>query len=106
MFFGNFKIPKVLIINMWSAEHKTSCLLNDKVIVLPKVMTRKNLQVTEWSLVAKVDMPPATFIGFYSGEFSMDRRESLYSAQVDQMHIYPFADEENITKNFGVSFWT
>ena len=82
---------------MWNAEHQTSCLINDKVIALPKVMTRKNLQVTEWSLVAKVDMPPATFIGFYSGEFSMDRRESLYSAQVDQMHIYPFADEENIT---------
>ena len=82
---------------MWSAEHQTACLLNDKVIALPKVMTRKKLQVTEWSLVAKVNMPPATFIGFYSGEFSTDRRESLYSAQVDQMHIYPFADEENIT---------
>lgn len=82
---------------MWVAEYRASCLKENLIQVVPKVFRKRNQDITEWSLVAKTDIPLGTFIGFYSGEFATDVRESLYSAKVDSTHIYPFPDEERIT---------
>ena len=47
--------------------------------------------------LANVDIPKGSFVGFYTGTFSTEQVESLYAAQVDDMFIYPFADERAIT---------
>ena len=58
---------------------------------------KRNVEVTEYSLVATQDIPVGTFLGFYTGEFSQNVRESMYAAQLNHIHIYPFANEESIT---------
>ena len=75
----------------------TTTVAPDLVKVVPIKLKKRNADVTEWSVQAKIDIPLGTFIGFYTGEFSHTPRKSLYAAQVDEMLIYPFADENNIT---------
>ena len=74
-----------------------SCIRNDLFRLHTKELRRRNLSITEWGLVAKKDIPSGTFLGFYTGDFRNDERESLYSAKVDNVYIYPFSNESAIS---------
>ena len=82
---------------MWRAQYRASCLQDALCRVTSTVLTRRNAEVTEWALVATADLPLGTFLGFYAGDVSTEARESLYSAQVGRVYIYPFEDEARIT---------
>ena len=82
---------------MWSAEYRSACMRDGLYRVVPHTFVRRNVEITEWSLVANVDLPKGTFLGFYSGAFDTEERESLYAAKVDDIYIYPFPNEQNIS---------
>lgn len=66
--------------------------------VKKSTLKRRNLDIIEWSLIATCDIKVNTFLGFYTGSFKSEAYDSLYSAQLDDTHIYPFEDESNISE--------
>ena len=53
----------------------------------------------EWGLVTTAPISAGTCLGFYSGEFRIDRTPSLYAASLlRNVDIHPFADEEHISE--------
>lgn len=88
---------------MWPSEMQLSQISRVSQItfnmhkVQPTIVRRRNIEITEWSLVATHDIAVGTFIGFYTGDFDDTYRDSLYAAKIDSMHIYPFKDESNIS---------
>ena len=66
--------------------------------IAQKKMVYRNAERVEWYLVALVDLSVGTFLGFYTGDFSLVQKTSLYAAQVDRTFIYPFPDEDTITR--------
>jgi hypothetical protein len=90
-------MEKVSAYQMWQAEYRAICLMDSLFRVAQTSFSKRNVEVTEYSLVATRDIPVGTFIGFYTGEFSQDERSSMYAAKLNHMHIYPFANEETIT---------
>lgn len=83
---------------MWASEYRALCLVNDIPFRVEQTSLKKrNVDVTEYSLVATKDMTIGTFLGFYTGEFSQNVRTSLYAAQLNHVHIYPFPNEDEIT---------
>ena len=67
--------------------------------VSTKRVRLRNVEKTEWSLVAQTFIPSGTFLGFYTGVFDTNERESLYSVKINSMFIYPFENESAITQD-------
>ena len=82
---------------MWVSEYRAICLMDSLYRVSQATFHRRNVEVTEYSLVATKDIPVGTFIGYYTGDFSQSVRLSMYAAKLNHMHIYPFVNEEAIT---------
>ena len=73
------------------------CNRADVFRVSTKTVRLRNVEKTEWSLVAQTFIPSNTFLGFYTGVFDTHERESLYSVKIDSIFIYPFENESAIT---------
>ena len=83
---------------MWQGEYRSNCIRNGLYDISSTTLVKKNEETQQWTLKAVIDIPTSVFLGFYTGEYSTDTRESLYSAQVNHIFIYPFPDEDNITE--------
>ena len=83
---------------MWPAQTRASCFRAEMYEIKRDSVFKRNMHIVEWSLVATRDIPIGTFLGFYSGEFDLSIRNSLYAAKLDNFHIYPFPDEDNISE--------
>ena len=99
------KFETAVVKYMWSAEYRAASIQNSDVETLShlyrvntSILLKKNIQVIEWSLIANMDLEKGTFLGFYTGEFTTEQKSSIYSAQVDDILIYPFENEQNITE--------
>lgn len=82
---------------MWPAEQRLSCIRPSLYRLRKTNLYRRNVEVVEWSLVASVEIPIGTFLGFYTGHHSNETHESLYAAKINNTNVYPFANESNIT---------
>ena len=82
---------------MWVSEYRAICLMNSLYRVSQTTLYKRNIEVTEYKLVATQNIPFGTFLGFYTGNFSKTLRTSKYAAKLSHMHIYPFVNEEAIT---------
>ena len=87
---------KMNTMNMWPSEQLISQIFS-KYKVQQTTVKRRNTDIVEWSLVATCDIAIGTFLGFWTGDQDIAYRDSLYAAKLDHMHIYPFANEANIT---------
>ena len=75
------------------------CYRADVFRVSTKTVCLRNVEETEWSLVAQTFIPSNTFLGFYTGVFDTNERESLYSVKINSIFIYPFENESAITQD-------
>ena len=82
---------------MWRGEYRSNCIRNGLYDISSTTLVKKNEETRQWTLKAVIDIPIGIFLGFYTGEYSTNLRESLYSAQLNNIFIYPFPDEHNIT---------
>lgn len=85
--------------NAWPAQNRASCLVRGLYEVQYSLITKRNLETFEWSLVATRDLAVGTFLGFYSGRACMDCTErTVYGLKVTSAFVLlPFDDERNIT---------
>ena len=82
---------------MWPSERRVWQIPSAMYKVTQTTVKRRNVDIAEWSLVATSDIQIGTFLGFYTGDHEIEYRDSLYAAKLDHTHIYPFANEANIT---------
>jgi hypothetical protein len=82
---------------MFKSIYRSSYITNNLFEILQVEKNQETTNVLEWGLFAKIDLPASTFLGFYTGTFSVTEKPSRYSLSVVKVHIYPFDDEDNIT---------
>lgn len=84
--------------DIWPSQRHLSQIIATLYRIQETTLHRRNVDIIEWSLIATSDIAMGTFLGFYTGDHDIEYRDSVYAAKLDNVHIYPFADEANITR--------